>query len=162
MQVVEAARLQQRHDLKGFGARAPVREAARLAGTGSETVARVDHRGMYAVSGLNDPSSRRNDVEFERPHGGLAASCAGRLSSRNIIETLRRLGLSFSFGEENTAQHQCAAQECIHGRSLANAREQRGQNCRADRLAPLSPRAPRNQRTGMPVRILSTSLTFYG
>ena len=53
-----------------------MREAARLAGAGSETIARVDHRGMHAVSGLNDPSSRRYDVELERPHGRLAASCA--------------------------------------------------------------------------------------
>lgn len=51
-------------------------EPPRLAGTRGETVACVNYRRMYAVPRLNDPSSRRDDVEFERLHGGLAASCA--------------------------------------------------------------------------------------
>ena len=53
-----------------------MRESAGFTGAGGETVVRVHHRGMHPMPGLNDPSSRRDDVEFERPHGGLAASCA--------------------------------------------------------------------------------------
>jgi len=51
-------------------------EAAGLARAGGQTIACVNDRRMNAVSGLNDPSSRRDDVEFERLHGGLAASSA--------------------------------------------------------------------------------------
>ena len=42
-----------------------------LSGPGGETIACVDHRRVNAVLGFNDPSSRRYDVELERPHGRI-------------------------------------------------------------------------------------------
>ena len=48
----------------------------RVAGAADEVIARIHDGRMHAVPGLDDPSSRRYDVELERPHGQLAASSA--------------------------------------------------------------------------------------
>jgi hypothetical protein len=69
MQIVEAAGSQEWHYLKRLGARSPVREAAWFTGTEGETVACIDDCRMHSVPGLNELSSRRDDVEFQRPHG---------------------------------------------------------------------------------------------
>jgi hypothetical protein len=76
MEIVEAAGLQERHDLEWLGTGSPMGQAPRLASAGGETIACVDDRRMDAVAGLHDPSSRRDDVELVRPHGRLAASGA--------------------------------------------------------------------------------------
>jgi hypothetical protein len=47
-----------------------------VASSGCEAIACVNDRRVHAVLGLYDPSSRRNDVELERPHGRRAASSA--------------------------------------------------------------------------------------
>jgi len=67
---------------------------------------------------------------------GSPPPAPSRASLRNIIETTARPALlSLSFGEQNPTQYQCAAGECIERGMLANARENRREERRADGLA---------------------------
>src|SRR5207253_2560636 len=66
---IEAARLEQRHDLERLRARAPERHERRIARAADEAVA-ADHGGVHAVPGLDTSAARRDDVEVEGAHDG--------------------------------------------------------------------------------------------
>jgi hypothetical protein len=67
---VEAPALDQRHDLEGLGAGAPVRDELRVARRGDERAGCVDDGRVHAMARLHECAARDDDVERELIHAG--------------------------------------------------------------------------------------------